>query len=216
MSNLTDFFPSSSASGGNIITDPNELIQVTTYDNTLYGQYSGGVYSSDRSQFWSIFNTSGVKTNITAANTYTTLVDVTGSGHFHYAISPSTGAIGTVTAKFTVDGTVTEITTTVNKFNSGTRGRALFGMYLAGHSPSATTTLGWGEFTDNGTVPNNSSFPTNGEYQASGRTIMTPDYFNFPNAPKLRFETDFKLEFKASIYNTTSSNNTCAAHYKMD
>lgn len=219
MSNLTDFFPVPTGGGDSaIVTDPTKLPFICTTswvfskkDNV--SKYSGG------NEFWEVVENYGVRAVMpTTSDTYKTVADVTGSGYFNYSISPASATTnGIVTARFTIDGVVTEISLAVNKYGGYTTGRAIIGAYCVGRASSINETVGFGNYSsDVGYVPNQAKFPTSGEYQSTNITILRPDFFNFPGAPKLRFETSFKLEYKTSNYSSADYNNYTGVSYKLD
>ena len=221
MSNLTDFFPAATGGGDSaIVTDPSKLPAVSTWSNTLQTKYDNNPYASSTSQFWETIEHSGARAVMVSNNAYRTVVDLTGSGYFYYGVSPCGSGNSIVTARFTVDGVVTEIPMTLNKYSATSNGRALFGAYTAGTSNSASSTIvGWNQAGgDYGYEINRTNFsPLASEnYQVKGIGLLRADFFNFPGAPKLRFETDFKLEFKIPVVNSASYGNFTGAVYKLD
>jgi hypothetical protein len=220
MSNLTDFFPAASGGGDSaIVTDPSKLTAVSSWSDSVTIKYTNALYYSNSSGFWDNLEKAGTRAVITAANVYTTIVDITGSGHFYYSVSPGGSGISTVTARFTVDGVVTEIPMTVNRYSSTSDGRAIIGPYTAGSSGSTSTMVGWNQNQgDYGHEVNRTYFePASSEnYQVRGIGLLRPDFFLFHGAPKLRFETDFKLEYKTTAFSAASYRNFTGAVYKLD
>lgn len=220
MSNLTDFFPAASGGGDSVIvTNPLKLPRVASWANNCYSKYDNNNYASSTGQFWSNMQQFGSRNTISVSDVYTTTAEVTGSGYFYYSVSPCGYLNSTVTARFTIDGVVTEIPMTVNKFNTSYEGRAIIGAYTAGSSNSSTTIVGWNQFAgDYGQEDNRTNFSSTSSenYQTRYVGLYRPDAFQFPGIPKLRFETDFKLEYKSSAQHTTNYGQYSAAVYKLD
>ena len=218
MSNLTDFFPVPTGGGDSaIVTDPTKLPFICTRQ-WAFAKKDSAIKYSGASEFWEVVENYGVRAVTTASDTYKTVADVTGSGYFNYSISPAGLGTTVVTAKFTIDGVVTEIPLTINKYSGYSGGRAIIGAYCVGRGSQSTGDyVGFGSYGgDSGYIPNGAEFPTSGEYQASNITLLRPDFFNFPGAPKLRFETSFKLEYKTANWSSADYANFTGVSYKLD
>jgi len=220
MSNLTDFFPAASGGGDSaIVTDPSKLTAVSTWGDGVTIKDDNIPRYSNSSLFWDNLAKAGSNAQVTASNVYQTVVDITGSGHFYYSVSPSGLGNSIVTARFTVDGVVTEIPMTINRYNQTSDGRAIIGPYTAGVNSSSSTNIGWNmNQGDYGHELNRTYFlPASSEnYQVRGIGLLRPDFFLFHGAPKLRFETDFKLEYKTDDFSSSNYRHFTGAVYKLD
>jgi len=220
MSNLTDFFPAASGGGDSaIVTDPSKLTAVSSWGDGVTIKDDNTPRYSNTNTFWDNLAKAGSNAQVTASNVYQTIVDITGSGHFYYSVSPGGFGNSIVTARFTVDGVVTEIPMTINRYSNTSDGRAIIGPYTVGVSSGSSNNIGWNmNQGDYGHELNRTYFlPASSEnYQVRNIGLLRPDFFLFHGAPKLRFETDFKLEYKTDDFSSSNYRHFTGAVYKLD
>ena len=219
MSNFTDFFPVSTGGGDSaIVTDPNKLPKIIFDGDSDCIRYNNGNISSTSSNWSAAIGKYGSKANIIGDNTYVTVVNVTGSGYLNWCVSSTTDTASNViaTIKITVDGNVSEISGTINQRSSGDKDRFLIGAYTAGLGGNTSGSSSYNSGNDQGAKDPYSSFPASGIQRESRIGILRPDAFNFPGMPKLKFETDLKVEMKISSYIPNGTFRIGAVSYRLD
>ena len=221
MSNFTDFFPVSTGGGDSaIVTDPNKLPKIILIGNIDSLRYDNDGISTSSNSFTSAMYVYGAAVgNVLNNDTYNTIANITGSGYLLWCLS-STNATAentVVTIKITVDGNVSEISGIINQRAAGDRDRLLIGAYTAGVGDSTSgSSSSYNSGGDFGASSTYSRFPSSGIQTQPKCGIIRPDAFNFPGMPKLRFETDLKVEMKISTYEANGTSRTAAVSYRLD
>lgn len=220
MSNFTDFFPAASG-GAEIITDPKAL-PIVSAKVVYLKKSSGSKWGFTTNEFWdnrviSSFGSGLVFVN--GANTYFTICDLTGPGYFYNAISPSNPNASTVvTMRFTVDDVITEFNTTLYE----NRYRVFVGAHQLG-APMTNESYGnpgYGSYYDAQGGSGYNQYPaevsTSLANDATAVSMYTIDAWKSLPLPKLRFETNFKLEMKSTQFSSAELSRNAWAGYKLD
>jgi len=220
MSNFTDFFPAASG-GAEIITDPKALPIVSA--KVIYLKDVSAIKRGvTQSEFWSnrVISSFGSGTVfVNGANTYFTICDLTGPGYFYNAISPSNPNSPTVvTMRFTVDDVVTEFSSTLYE----NRYRVFVGAHQLG-APAVGESEGgpgYGSYNDAQGGTGYNQYPaevsTSLANNATAVSMYTIDAWKSLALPKLRFETNFKLEMKSTQFSAVEESRNAWAGYKLD
>jgi len=221
MSNLSDFFGAADSSG-DIYTNP-EAMMLQRIDNSSIGFWSGGTFvPPTNALMWTGMGQKGAYVNVGAsyaANTYYTLLDVTGQGFCNHWFSwlAGTQGNGNWTSRVTMDGKVyTLVTPTFNVIASH---RALYGSIGQVYNNYHYAASSW----INGENNNNwlGSYKENRDveyYSSGGGNSMLPTYHHLArNGPALRFKTGLKIEMKCNVVgaSTASYNSFAGAVYSM-
>jgi hypothetical protein len=221
MSNFTDFFPAASG-GAEIITDPKALPIVSS--KVIYLKDANtNLWGATNTSFWEnnrvITSFGSGRVLVNAANTYYTICDLTGSGYFYNAISPSNPNSPTVvTMRFTVDDVITEFSSTLYE----NRYRVFVGAHQLG-APMNNQSYGnpgYGSYYDAQGGAGYNQYPTEVSTSlandATAICIYTIDAWKSLPLPKLRFETNFKLEMKSTQFSSSEESRNAWAGYKLD
>lgn len=221
MSTITGLISAGGAGGGatNIVTDPNLLSRTVMQQVQIHIRYGTVLYQAGESSFYSNpFNYNYTyQAEATTADTYVTLADITSSsngGYLHCLVGCGTINGESVTFKFTVDGTATEITYANSSgntsthycpcmggftynYNSATADQPIYNVADFGHAAGAVwayedTTNKW-------------------EIGNGGSVMAQPYQTEALNLPRLRFESTLKIEIKKSAIGATVEDNKASA-----
>jgi hypothetical protein len=150
------------------------------------------------------------------ADSYNTLVDVSGgAGIMSYAYGPHlTGADGTITFKFTVDGTVYTVAT----HSSGTNSRGVLGGFIAWNNGSTAEMLS--QLLDYNTLVDSNESVVRIAYSTAYNSIAPPNMAmagGWGSLPILGWTDSFKLEVKSStaIGTTSGSHHHAGVSYYL-
>ena len=163
----------------------------------------------------------GAVASIVSADTYVTIANITGSGFFFGAVSPTcdSGSNNIATFRITIDGTVYTITSPANIAGASSvysTFRFLIGTLIegVGQQTSLTDPISSGP----------SSFVNYNNFSVSGGIARTPATAIIPhneqmlkyNFPAVRFESSLLVECKFSAYTVTDPYPRCSAQYQLD
>ena len=211
MSNLSQFFGATDASGDQF-TNP-EAMMLQRIDNTSLGWWNGGTFVPvTNATFYTGVANRGAYVNVgggKTADTYATILDVTGQGFCNHWWSWLAGTQGNgfYTSRVTMDGKVYTLVTPI--FNVVASHRAFYGHSYHGHNnyqyhSSAHLsglnrnywTLGYLDASESATIE-----------AGAGNNVMLPTHQHLTNGrPALRFKTGLKIEMKCSIVGATTAN----------
>ena len=118
--NEQQFYAGAGGARGSIVTDPNDLPRWIVEDAPTLTVTGPTAYTSAFSAFWTALDRAGAVANITAANTWTSVVNLTGAGLLGNVVANHGAFTGakTIGIRIEVDGVLWEwmdsITTTGN------------------------------------------------------------------------------------------------------
>lgn len=105
MSTLTGLISSGGGGGGGSEPAWESILPISPNNDPTF-RYDGSNLSSTSSTFWSIVNIQGAYITTTNISSYTTIVNVTGTGRFAGVIAGSAAAGNTTNIRLTLDGVV--------------------------------------------------------------------------------------------------------------
>ena len=223
MSNLSDFFGAADASGDQF-TNP-EAMMLQRIGNTALGWWNSGTFKqANAAEFYTGVGNRGAYVNVGSgktADTYATILDVTGQGFCSnwWSFLAGTQGNGFYTSRVTMDGKVYTLVTP--NFNIIASHRALYGHTYHGHSnytyhdAAARSGLNRNYWTA-GYLDQSQSVAV--EDGTSGQNVLLPTFEHLTaGRPALRFKTGLKIEMKCSIVGATTSayNSYAGALYSM-
>jgi len=223
MSNLSDFFGAADASGDQF-TNP-EAMMLQRIGNGTLGWWNGGTFMpANGAGFYTGVGNRGAYVDVgggKTADTYATILDVTGQGFCNnwWSWLAGTQGNGFHTSRITMDGKVYTLVTP--NFNVIASHRALYGHSYHGHShytyhsSAHLSGLNRNWWTASYTEYSQSAAVEDG---GGGSNALLPTFQHLTaGRPALRFKTGLKIEMKCSIVgaSTSSYNSYAGALYSM-
>ena len=189
---------------------------------SVFGKPITSAYLGLDSTFTTYLATQGAIANISAADTYITVANLTGGGFLFGIISPCCDADTTNFATFrvTVDGIMYTITSpaTINGAAAITSAnRFIIGSFAEGmtqitaiNDVISTGVGNFGNYNTYNAIGGIVRVPTSGVIMLHNEQILK---YNFP---LVRFESSLLVEVKFSAYVVTAPNPRCSAQYQLD
>lgn len=220
MSTITGLISAGGGGGGAdgiIRENPDKIPRFMAYDSYIKIKKSGAnSYIANNATFWDTvaFYPEFYTAQITAANTYVTVADITSAtngGYLYNVFTPECVATGTPYIKITVDGTAYEYSATQSVTSSGFIFRLVWGILMSSVTTSTTSYRDYDPFSSynafgvyTGNYNGQMVDLTNHVSAAIGNTHLPHvGQAEGLNLPRIYFESSLKVEVKSPTLNGT-------------
>jgi hypothetical protein len=221
MSTITGLISAGGGGGGAdgiIRENPNKIPRFMAYDSYIQIKRTNSTsYITNNSSFWSTaawypeFYTG----QITAADTYVTVADITSAtngGYLYNVFTPECVATGTPYIKITVDGTAYEYSATQSVTSSNFNFRLVWGILMSSEAGTTTDYRNYDPFSTynavgvyTGNYNGQMVDLTNHVSAAIGDTLLPfVGQAEGLNLPRIYFESSLKVEVKSPTLNGTN------------
>lgn len=204
MTDEASFYPIPSSFRGGVVVHPDDLPRFVVTDRLELQTFGPSVAQSSAAAFWDALDYAGSVGTLTVANTWTTIVDITGAGFLGNVVAShgSTTAAKTIGIRIERDGAAAweweeTITTSLNQ------GTLVLGA-MAGESDDA------GRFPDAMRTLESAD-----DTHQNGPKLMQTSYLHSLGLPVLAFEESLKVSVKNSSVLTASQGDKAAVTFVL-